>query len=398
MKILFIFLISFISFAQAEDMFSIRLTVDNITQDFTNTNAENMLEYADETDLRANFPNYTTNSEVTGAGNFRGLAFSIRYPSNSPIIILNIPEISVAEIFAGATRDESQELLEDYIKNNRNNVLEKMQRYLIENTPFDPIAGNPSSLESFLVESDFLEGIETEIGLTQEDAGDIPQNSFDLGLRFGSLQAQGKNINSFTLPLKYTLTFREDPRKQIFFKLPITVSDTEGSSAYKVALGTGFRFPINDKWSLTPAISYGILGSDDLAAKGQIASISMTSSYTFMPKENMAIKIGNMLGFYKTLPIDGTDVDIQNTVLKNGVLLSTKRKIGARDFLIHAFITDTHFFGDDIFVQNYQEIGFSMGTLKKQRWADRLQFGASYLFSADESDVKRFMFNIGYSF
>ena len=181
----------------------------------------------------------------------------------------------------------------------------------------------------------------------------------------------------------------------------------EGAYSYAVGLGGGLTLPINDRWALTPALDYGFMGSLELGSVGQIIAPSLTSSF-ILPIRNFKLNIGNMLGYYKSLEISygdySVDPGIQNTVLRNGLMLFISTEKFRKNTGIELFITDTRFFGNELHIDQYNEIGFSFGSKKIVRktvkgmiknYLRDLRAGVTYTFSSDSSG---FSFNFGYTF
>ena len=116
-----------------------------------------------------------------------------------------------------------------------------------------------------------------------------------------------------------------DPRKQFTFYAPVSSSDTAGAKTYGANIGASFRFPVNDDWALTPALGYGITGSEDLGSGASMMAASITSQYT-IKMNGFDLAIGNMVGVYQSTKLNAGDYSIDphinNTVYRNGILAS----------------------------------------------------------------------------
>ena len=328
---------------------------------------------------------------------YRGLPIITTYPTaGSPLLVLNIPSLGITQTFNGGTRDASQDLLKEYFKRNIDNILGRLSKDLAKNSPVDPIAGNPNSLMSQLVMQDFNSGF---TGFATNIKGGESANLIGVGFGLGQFRQGGITSRSYTLPLSYTFRNDLDPRRQIAFRLPITLTDSDGSKGYYVGLGGSYRFPVNDHWALMPAVNYALAGSPDLGSLAGIASASLTSSY-IIAFDTFDLAIGNMVGYYKAMKAKsgnyGYDPGISNTVLRDGVMFSHPVTIGGSTMSIEYSLIDTHFFGDALYVDHFDEIGISLGTNKRATSA-RTYFrsGASFLFSPKS---KGFNLTLGYWF
>ena len=110
-----------------------------------------------------------------------------------------------------------------------------------------------------------------------------------------------------------------------------------------------------------------------------------------------------MVGLYRTLDIEvgkySFDPGVSNTVLRNGLMVSRSRKVGKRDMVTEFWITDTRFFGSDLFSEYYDEFGISLGTSRakggKRSIRNWLRGGVSYLTG---DDVDGWRANLGFRF
>ena len=120
------------------------------------------------------------------------------------------------------------------------------------------------------------------------------------------------------------------------------------------------------------------------------------------------LSMGNMAGYYLTLPVRlgdySVDYNLKNTIVRNGLLFSMPlpRSLWGREFSVDLYLTDTRFFGDALYSDNFQEIGISLGP---RRSADKLApnlsshpigLGLKYLVGA--GDIDGFEMSFGYRF
>lgn len=282
------------------------------------------------------------------------------------------------------------------IKQNGNDIL----RELLRVSAIDPLAGNPASVQSQMATGDFAAGVDPVYDTLK------PGSSFGLGARFGNYSAGQFTQNVFTLPLSYVYTFSNYDR--LIVRLPLTYMDVDGASAYRGNLGLAYKKNLTQRWALTPALGYGVAGSTDLGSLGHIFSGSLTSDLMLYDDSKYQLSMGNMAGYYLTLPVRlgdySVDYDLKNTIIRNGLLFSTPlpHSLWGREFSVDLYLTDTRFFGDALYSDNFQEIGISLGP---RRSADKLApnlsshpigLGLKYLFG--EGDIDGFEMNFGYRF
>lgn len=360
-----------------------------------------LIEQLDTEPMRRRFSGYDEDvAAVEFRIDLRGLPVNLSFARNSTQLVFQVPSIGIYEVFDGGTRDASNDLYEDYMKRNGS----KIQKELIAVSPFDPVAGNPASLQSQMVLGDFNAGMNTSIN-AQYDALS-PGGYFGVAPRFGSYTVNGLTQNILTLPISYTYTFSNYDR--LILRLPLNYMEVDGAASYQGNISLGYRKNILPIWSVTPAVSYGLTGSSDQGAVGQILSASMTSDLLVYDNDRVRVSMGNMVGHYITLPIDAkgykSDYDLENTIVRNGLLFSIplQKRFLNREFSVDFFITDTRFFGDELYSEYYQEIGVSIGPLRSKSKLDpnlsSHPFGLGIKYVTGDGDIDGFEMNFAYRF
>ncbi|HYN77126.1 MAG TPA: hypothetical protein VES73_04965 [Lamprocystis sp. (in: g-proteobacteria)] len=362
-----------------------------------NVGADRIVDIIDAIDtdqLRQRFTNY---DEDVSPGEFRidlrGLPVTINYDQNSTLLAFSVPSLNINETFDGGTRDASNDLFEEYLKQNGQDIL----RELLRVSAVDPLAGNPASLQSQMVDGDFAAGM---------DAGGAPGGSFGVGARFGSFGLDRFTQNVYTLPISYTYTFAN--HDSLMVQIPLSYIEVEGAAAYRGQLGLSYKKIISTRWALTPSLGYGISGSSDVGSLGHILSFSLTSDLLLFNNGKFSLSMGNLLGYYLTLPVRigdySVDYELKNTITRNGLLLSMplQKRWWGREFSLDVFVTGTWFFGDALYTDNYQEIGISIGP---RRSADKRSpnlgshpFGLGLKYIHAGSNIDGVELNFGYRF
>ena len=381
----------------SNDIFTLTLCVDGEVRTAGTNSIADVIDIISNESLDARFPNY---DEDTSPGEFRldvrGLPAILSYDQDSTKLVFNVPSLGINETFDAGTRDASNDEFEDYLKDNGDDIL----RELLRVSPIDPLAGNPASLQSEMVAGAFAAGVDPTYDTLAQGS------SFGIGARFGLYSAGDYNQDVFTLPLSYAYTFKNYDK--LIVTLPITYIDVDGAAAYRGNLGVAYKKNIFRRWAVTPSIGYGITGSSDLGSLGHIFSVAVTSDLMLIDKPKFQLSMGNMAGYYWTLPVRagdyGVDYDLTNTILRNGLLLSLpwQKRIWGRDFSLDIYVTDTRFFGDELYSDNYQEIGVTFGPMRS---GDKLApntsshpFGIGLKYVTGDGDIDGFELNFGYRF
>lgn len=383
--------------AVAADVFTVTATVDGRTAAASFKSADNVFDSLTNAGLNRINPGYTGIEAANVAIDFRGIGMSANYAvTNTKTLVFSIPSIGFTKSFTGATRDQSEQMLEDYLKANKDDILGRLFKQAAKDSPVDPIAGNPNSLMSRLVSQDFLNASQAFAAKGDEGAKD---NLFRIGASAGSFSQGGIRSTAITVPISYIVRTDLDPRRQFGFHLPVTLVDTAGSKTYSLAPSVMYREPVTDNWALSPSVGVGVTGSSDLASLGSVWSASLTSSYVLSlgPRD---LTIVNMVGRYQTLKIKSgdysADPNIGNTVLKNGVILSQPVSFMDGRGSVEFSYANTQFFGSDLYVQRYNEYGVSIGTNPNARSVrSYFRAGINYLYSSKSKGLSA---NVGYWF
>lgn len=349
---------------------------------------------------------YTDQSAALTNINIRGVEAIVRYDQNSSILNFSIPSV-IDKTFNEGTRDLNEDALEDFLKKNQDGVLTKILQEAVAETPSDPVAGNPDSLMSTMASADFNAANDMAFDTREKQVGEeekADNNALEIGLEYGRSSANGVEKNLLTLPLSYTHYF-ENPRKQLKISAPLSYVETNNSKSYKGSLGAALSYPMNDKWTLIPAARIGFLGSKDLGTAAGVYSGSLTSLYHF-PYKDMNLMIGNMVSVIQTADLKIEDYDLSyelsNQVVKNGISIEKplKYKMLGKKASSEFSISNTQFFGDDLHIENYTDLAFSLGTRKRvdgaSARADSLHVGVTY--TVGDHGYKGGKLNFGYKF
>jgi len=388
------------------NIFSIDVKNETTSDSFSHTTSDltNLIDTLNRDELSSNF-NYTETDQIFASLDFRGLPMSLKFAENSNVLELTIPSLSITESFNGKDREASMRLLENWFKNDKSNI-ENIMHELARVSPVDPIAGNPNSLMAATVSDDFMNGFQK---VATQQKGMKSKDFILIAPSFKSLDIDGKKSDSFTLPIGYSFDIGDNPKEKLSLSMPLSYVRVEDAKSYNVGLGVAYSLPITDSWILTPAIKYSIVGSKNLGTLAQMASGSLTSSYTFDLGERNFFSLGNMVGHYSTVKYFDAEYafnpHIANTVFRNAIMYSIPSDKIYKNTSIDFFLIDTKYTGTELFLESYDEIGLSFGfnkdimnlTAKEDNYEyeEELKLGISYLTS---SKADGFEINFGYSF
>lgn len=340
--------------------------------------AEDLILQVTTPSLLTLLPAYAGNELVSVVGSYRGLPISIGIPNglNEVSLFIDLGGGShISHLFnAGGTRDENAQLMLDFIQSS--GLISSLAKSLAANTSTDPIAGNPDSLMTTIVANDyeqaFLSDFSNIASPGLQAARDTQLSQVGIGLEYGHMSPRGVSVDSFTVPLTYTVRNDLDPRRQLLLRMPISIIDVDGAKAYHVGFGASYRYPMNARWSLVPSVNYAFTAATDLGSTAQLASAGLTSTY-YWRLDGYDVGIGNMLSYVTTMPFSyqGYDYDpgISNTVLRNGVVVSVPTRVQGRKMHFETSLVDTRFFGSKLFDDNYQELRFTLGTTRSSSTA-----------------------------
>jgi len=403
-----IILLSMISsaFLYSDSIFTVDVQNDTTGDSFIYNTSDliDLIDTFDNNKLSSKFT-YTDTNQITASLDYRGLPMTLLFKENSPTLQLNIPSLEISESFQGENREASLRLLEDWFKNDKQSV-EKIMNELARVSPVDPIAGNPNSLMATTVSDDFMNGFQK---VATQQKGMHSKDFILIAPSYKSLDIDGKKSDNFTLPIAYSFDMGDNPKEKLTLSMPLSYVRVEDAKSYNVGLGVAYSLPITDSWILTPAVKYSLVGSKNLGTLAQMASGSLTSSYTFNLGERHFFSFGNMVGHYSTVKFYDADYafnpHIANTVFRNAIMYSLPSDKIYENTSIDLFVIDTKYTGTELFLENYQEIGLSFGFNKdvmnltskedNYEYEEELKLGISYLTS---SKADGFEINFGYSF
>ncbi|MGH7153669.1 MAG: hypothetical protein ACREF3_07040, partial [Acetobacteraceae bacterium] len=215
---------------------------------------------------QAQFPGYTNASAATANITLRGIPIVVSFPQGSNTAVLQIPSVNLTRSFAGATRPISGAELIAFLNGNLSSIVNAAAPL----TPIDPVAGNPTSLTSRMMDRQFLAmtgigGFFDDIPAPGAAVSRVP-NAFTVGGDYEHAWSDGFSINAFTMPLDYTVFFA-DPRYSLNIDVPLSYVNIAGANVAQASFGATVRVPVLPvrNWYLSAGARFGITGSGALA-------------------------------------------------------------------------------------------------------------------------------------
>lgn len=344
---------------------------------------------------------YTQTSSANVQGRFNDVGVFLNYAANSRTLTYNFPELKMSGQFTGSSRDDSEEQFIDFVK--KSDLIGKIMNYQAMHSATSAITGMGGAIP-MAGQADFAASFDPMSQIVSGPAGmDTGSNNLiGIGLGYSSFNIDGSadRVRSTTLPLSYTIRNDIDPRRQLVFAMPLALVKVGEADTYHGGLGISYRYPMTDRWTLTPGGKYSIVASKDRATVSTIASASLMSTYVFALGGNQAIAVGNMLGYYKTGKFSSRDFsfdpDIALTMARNGIMYSMPTTMMGGKMAAEFSLIDTRYLGDKPFVDNTQEIGVTVGTNRNAANARSfVRAGLSYVHGKSTKGVT---VNIGYWF
>jgi len=383
------------------------LTGVTSTNSFSVRTVELVVDRFSEAQLQSVLPGYAPTDAIVGSVDFRGIPMAVAYALGSNTLEFAVPEIGFRRSFVGVDRPDANRQLLDFLRSDRD-FLGRLGKALAAHSPADPIAGNPNSLQSTMIAGDFAQAIAAAAPFLDDEAsrtslapplmvaqagGALPPlrtgavgNMAGAGVSGASLSTGGVRSNLVSVPLQYNSRSDIDPRQGFSIRFPISYATWEGSQAAAANLGFAYRYALSNRWILTPSIGYGVTGSADLGSVGHMLSGSLTSTLG-VRFASFDLVVANMIGHYRTVSAGGGQYsynpEIANTAFRNGLVLSKPVAIAGAQRSVQGYVVDTRTTGAELFVDNWQEIGITVGSRPRVNLArDYGSFSLGYLRSS----------------
>ena len=361
-KVLFAFLLLSPA-AKAADLFTVTLTQGGNTATQGFTSVLDAFDKYQKGELDTILAGYDKNAAATGVLDFRGIQFDLDYTgagANSQLTFKS-DALGVTEVFGGAgfTQEQAFDAFKDYLKKNQGDLLTKILKESVSNTPYDSVAGNPASLMSQMTDLAFSNPTltTTEHAVASQQSGGFVLLSPSGGTHeIKGADGVTRKAVTGSLPLGYTFKF--DNNWALGIDLPLSYIDMEGSKTYAAQIGASLQVPVyKDKWLVTFSARVGATASEDTLSGGLLYMGTVTSRFT-QDLGNTRLTLINMFGHVQDYTLDVEQYNIEyglkNNVFKNG--LEIRQKLSEKTALT-VFGYDTRYTGSDLYVDSYDEVG-----------------------------------------
>ncbi len=319
------------------------------------------------------------------------------------------PEITVLDSatgeelasFDGETRADAEVLMRAFLTGLFGKEVEAFE-LLVANTPDDPVAGNPASLQTTMTNSTFNSG--TDVGPSAltggaRGRGTLGRSHLGVSLQSGRYTGPGFSANITSLPLSYTMPF-DDPRWALKLDAPLTFATVNGQDTFSGSIGVGLRIPVYDHWTLTPELRLGMTRNSALSINATLLNASITSNYRKSLRNGYQLVFGNSLTYSKSLTTSGVNYGVENVINKNGIEIS-----GPTEFQLFGLPTNWQFsavhtkiYGNPTYIDEWVDVSASIGTIASKNgvtW-DSVRLGVT--LTRANRGVKGINFNFGYEF
>jgi len=325
--------------------------------------AEEAIDYFKGQNLNSIFGTNVDNEAIAINMNYRGLGANLSY-NGTNALTLNIDGIVTNKVFTGGNRDASVELLKDYLKSDGGNLINEINKRLAAISPSDPIAGNPASLMSQMVNDDFdLAFVDSlhDNGAVDKNGKKIG-NEMGAGVKYENYNVSGINSQVVALsPFSWRRNINNSDVK-LLLKIPVfKMVNTESAKSYQASSAVGFHVPLyKDYWSIAPLASIGAGGSQDLASGAMMSGFSVTNKLKYKTDRGFGFHLGTLFGRYQTekVRVNGYSFNpnITNNILKNSFVVILPVGL-MQDYAVDLSATNTRFYGTSLYIQNAMDYG-----------------------------------------
>jgi hypothetical protein len=346
-----------------------------------------------------------------------GVAVTATAAANSTDIAFTVPDLNLS--FTSAAASDRNDAVDQFARYARDNVddadlTRAYARYLAQNSPSDPLVGNPFSAQGQLnrasLDLDSPSASLNETASSKEGGGkeggggnrarpDDP-SGWMVGGRAGYLSSAGQDAEYVDGNFERGFRVLEGSRARLKVSVPFSYihygGKADGGDTATFGLRTALEAPlIQGRWVIEPSAAVSAFYSDNVVSSGALYSVGISSRYKIAPIGRGHIVIGNAVNYSSTLEIEAgsfASPKISNTAVRNGIAYQVPygRFLG-RQGTVRASYTYTHLFGDDILVEDYHEVSLNYGVASREasvkQVGETLRLGLNGAFGHDFTAV-----------
>ena len=352
---------SVFAFVAHAEMFTLHVTQASTSIDETRS-FKSVLDLFDQYkngSLDSIIAGYDKTKASIGDIDFRGIKMNLAF-DNTGKLTLNVPSAGINNmVFDGGvgTQEASFKELKKYLEKNKDDLLKKVLTSTVRDTPYDLVAGNPTSMMASMADASFQRA---GGGVLGNFVSYLSPNASRHHFKFNN---EDKTADVISLPLGKTFKFGESGWA-LMFDMPLTYADLDGSKSYAGQLGLGLKVPLvqakHFKWNIIPAGRVGAIGSEDMISGGALYSGTLTNDMQ-VPMGPITISMTNMAGYIRDFSLKVADYeieyDLENWVYKNGAQI---RWDITNKWAINTAYSYTFYTGSDLFIDKYHDVGASL--------------------------------------
>lgn len=342
---------------------------------------------------------------------------------NNPNMTIVIPEVGVNFTTTGALdTDDAAGQIDDFIEANVTDadLFSALQRVLIANTPNNPVAGNPTSLQGTLVRTG-LDLSETSLLLDEDIEGEaaaaagasasgrgVDTAGWMVGGRVGTVSVGTQDAVFVDVVAERGWRVGEGSRSRLKVSVPFSYADYDDSDGQSTAsVRVGYETPLREgRWVLEPSLALGYAFDSGQFAAGALWAAGLSSRYKIAPVGRGHIVIGNAVTYTNTIEIEDGEDNVRtpilaNTIFRNGA--AYQYPIGERIFgrlgTLRGSYSYTFVEGDEVFLDEYHDVSLSYGIGSREATVRQISEIARIGFTGTfGEDYEAFSLNLGFRF
>ncbi|MBP5535037.1 MAG: hypothetical protein J6Y03_06010 [Alphaproteobacteria bacterium] len=352
---------SVLAFSAKADMFTLHVKQTSTSIDETRSfkSVLDLFDKYEDGSLDSIISGYDKTADATGSIDFRGIPMTLDFVWDGSKFNLNfnVQKANISETFSGVTQEEAFKQLKDYLKKNKDDLMKKILKSSVKDTPYDLVAGSPTSMMATMTDASFQRA---GGGVLGNFVSYLSPNGARHHFKFNN---EDKTADIISLPLAKTFKFGESGWA-LMFDMPLTYADFDGSKSFAGQLGLGLKVPLvqaeHFKWDIIPGGRVGAIGSKDMISGGLLYSGTITNNMQ-VPMGPVTVSMTNMAGYIRDFSVKvadyEVDYDLENWVYKNGAQL---RWDISDDWAINTAYSYTFYTGSNLFIDKYHDVGASL--------------------------------------
>jgi hypothetical protein len=363
--------------AQARDVFINTVSAANSPTQVGETHAiDDVFGMFDADTLSELFgPTYSDTDAVMSHIDLRGVDLELSFADGSTELVISMPQVGESwTIDTGLplSRDQQLDLVKAWLAgeielpaDGGDVSLTPILQAFLEYSPVDPVAGNPNSLQSKMLDADYLIAGSGPFVDVDPDTGkyEAVDNWLRAEADFSYFNAEGIRGESYDIGISYGLNLPGN-RLALLFDLPFALTRAGGGGlSYMGSAALGLQVRVKPWWNVTPIFRTGLSGSFDLGALAVLYSGNVVSNMKWKIK-GFDVTMGNLVGVesnidrvkYQGIPVE---YDMLVGVFENGLTIGKpiRTRIFGKRLRWQAFYRLSSFVGMDLFLNNQHATG-----------------------------------------